>query len=311
MKRIRIGTRGSKLALWQATRVAEILQDGGYDAEIVVIRTTGDQRVDVPLSAIGGKGLFLKEIEESLEAGKIDIAVHSLKDVPTMLASQFHLSAHVERADPRDAWIHARGGSIRAMSTEVIGTSSPRRRAQLLARHPQLTTRDVRGNVDTRMTRLRSGEYDAIVLAAAGLGRLGRTSEITEHFDVEQMVPSAGQGIVSVERLRVREDLLEVDQLLNDEGVQRMADAERGVLEEFDSRLDCYSAVAVHAEVDSQRMTLHTFISDHEGRDAVRIVRSAPLEDIAALIRAVAAEMKDRGALELLSRSSASAPEAS
>jgi hydroxymethylbilane synthase len=236
---IRIGTRGSQLALWQANEVARRLGDAGYGSEIVVVKTTGDKRQDVPLSSIGGKGLFIKELEEALERGEIDVAVHSLKDVPSIIPPQFALASFLERADPRDAWLHAHGARIEDLPAgSVIATSAPRRRAQLLARFPQLRVEAIRGNVDTRLGKLRAGQYDGLVLAAAGLTRLGREGEITSKFSVDEMLPAAGQGIVSIEVLTANDRAREAARSINHAPSERAALCERGVLQKFGERLD-------------------------------------------------------------------------
>src|SRR5688500_7207839 len=179
--RIRIGTRGSALALWQAEEVARLLRAAGYEPELVIVKTTGDKRTDVSLASIGGKGLFIKELEESLERGAVDIAVHSLKDVPSIIPDHFALAGFLERADPRDAWISSLPID-QLPDGAIVGSSSPRRRAQLLELFPRLDVRDIRGNVDTRIEKMRRGEYAGIVLAAAGLKRLGRASDALSYF---------------------------------------------------------------------------------------------------------------------------------
>jgi len=177
---IRIGTRGSQLALWQANEVSNRLAELGYRPETVVIKTTGDKRTDTSLASIGGKGLFIKELEEALTRREVDVAVHSLKDVPSIIPDCFVLAGFLERADPRDAWVQLDGMRIDALRAgAVIGTSAPRRRAQLRLLFPELKLEEMRGNVDTRVNKLRAGLYDGAVLASAGLIRLGRSSEIT------------------------------------------------------------------------------------------------------------------------------------
>jgi hydroxymethylbilane synthase len=255
MTTLRIGTRGSQLALWQANEVQRLLALAGYHAELVIVKTTGDQRADVSLASIGGKGLFIKELEEALEREAIDIAVHSLKDVPSLMPEHFTLAAFLPRADPRDAWVHVEGKAITEMREgAVIGTSAPRRRAQLAALFPHLQIADIRGNVDTRIRKAREGQYDGLVLAAAGLTRLGRATEITSYFSIDEMLPAAGQGIVAVECLASNERVREAVRAINDETSEIAATNERGVLQRFGTRLDCYSAVAVHwsAEIGTE-----------------------------------------------------------
>src|SRR5437764_459210 len=198
-----VGTRGSRLAVQQAEWVQARLREvaPGVTVALQRVKTSGDMIVDVPLAAIGGKGLFVKEIEEALLRGEIDLAVHSMKDVPTIMSEEFELAAFLERADPRDAWVHRDGKSIGDMKAGArIATSAPRRRAQLQARWPHLQIEEIRGNVDTRLRKIREGQYDAGVLAAAGLIRLGLA--FTSTFSTDEIIPAAGQGIIAVETLR-------------------------------------------------------------------------------------------------------------
>jgi hydroxymethylbilane synthase len=245
---LRIGTRGSQLALWQANEVKRRLAQAGHDAEIVIVKTTGDQRPDVSLASIGGKGLFIKELEEALENGTVDMAVHSLKDVPSLIPGHFVLASFLERADPRDAWVHVDGKSIADMPAgAVIGTSAPRRRAQLAELFPHLRAEDIRGNVDSRIRKAREGQYAGVVLAAAGMTRLGRADEITSYFSIDEMLPAAGQGIVTIECLASNEPARDAARAINHDASELAATNERGVLQKFGTRLDCYSAVAVHS----------------------------------------------------------------
>ena len=277
-KRVRIGTRGSQLALWQANETARQLTNAGYEPEIVTIKTTGDKRHDVSLATIGGKGLFIKELEEALERGDVDIAVHSLKDVPSIIPDHFELAAFLERADPRDAWVHPEGRAIASMPVgSVIGTSSPRRRAQLLQLFPHLRIEDIRGNVETRINKAREGTYAGIILASAGLTRLGRANEITSYFSVDEIVPAAGQGIVAMECLRENDRTREVVRSINHAPSEAAALCERGVLQKFGERLDCYSEVAVHATI-ADTITIRAFFhgvrATHSGSDASTVVQN-------------------------------------
>jgi hydroxymethylbilane synthase len=259
MSALRIGTRGSQLALWQANEVQRLLALAGHEAEIVIVKTTGDKRADVSLASIGGKGLFIKELEEALERDEIDVAVHSLKDVPSIIPEHFTLAAFLERADPRDAWVHVEGKAIAEMPDgAVIGTSAPRRRAQLAQLFPHLRAEDIRGNVDSRIRKAREGQYAGLVLAAAGLTRLGRANEITSYFSIGEMLPAAGQGIVAIECLASNERARLVARTINHEASETAATNERGVLPKFGTRLDCYSAVAVHCEPSG---VIHAFVA--------------------------------------------------
>ena len=255
--KIRIGTRGSKLALWQAEETSRLLRAAGYDPDLVIVKTTGDKRTDVSLASIGGKGLFIKELEEALEQNRVDIAVHSLKDVPSIIPDHFVLAGFLERADPRDAWISDRP-IAELPAGSVVGTSSPRRRAQLLELFPHLRIEDVRGNVDTRIEKARNGTFAGVVLASAGLTRLGRTSDITSYFTVDEMIPAAGQGIVAIECLGANEFAKAAARAINHAPSETAALTERGVLQKFGTRLDCYSEIAVHATPDG---TIRAFFS--------------------------------------------------
>lgn len=246
--KLRIGTRGSALALWQANEAARLFTAAGYEPELVLVKTTGDKRQDVSLATIGGKGLFIKELEEALERGAIDVAVHSCKDVPSLIPEQFVLAGFLERADPRDAWVHPSSTPIAELPDgATIGTSAPRRRAQLAALFPRLRVEDIRGNVDTRIQKARDGHYAGVVLASAGLTRLGRASEITSYFDAAQMLPAAGQGIVAIECLASNAAAIKAAAKITHAPSAKAAQQERGVLQRFGTQLDCYSAVAVHS----------------------------------------------------------------
>jgi hydroxymethylbilane synthase len=200
MATLRIGSRGSQLALWQANHIAGLLQAQGHSAPIEIIKTTGDKITDVALAKVGTKGMFTKEIEEALAQGRVDLAVHSLKDVPTELAPEFELSAILEREDPRDAFISVAYSRLEELPQGArVGTSSLRRQCQLKALRPDLEIHSLRGNVDTRVKKLEKGEYDAIILAAAGVHRLGLDKHVRYRIPVEVMCPAVGQGALAVE----------------------------------------------------------------------------------------------------------------
>jgi hydroxymethylbilane synthase len=269
---IRIGTRGSMLALWQANEAARLLHLAGYEPELVIVKTTGDKRSDVPLASIGGKGLFIKELEESLERRDIDVAVHSLKDVPSIIPDHFVVAGFLERADARDVWVSDR--PIEEFPPgSIVGSSSPRRRAQLLELYPHLSILDIRGNVDSRIDKVRRGDFAGTVLAAAGLVRLNRTADARSYFSLDEMIPAAGQGVIAIECLRGHELAQAAARAINHEASQTAALRERGVLERFGTRLDCYSEIAVHATPDDTiRAFFHGVRVKYTGPNAVEMV---------------------------------------
>jgi len=293
---LRIGTRGSKLALWQANEVARRLVDAEFQTEIIPIRTTGDKRRSASLASIGGKGVFIKELEEALLAGTIDLAVHSLKDVPSIVPPRFALAAFLERGDPRDAWVQRDRIPLGGLHAGAkVGTSAPRRRAQLRSLRPDLRFEEIRGNVDSRVAKVQSGQYDGAVLAAAGLNRLGLDAEITSHFSVEEMIPAAGQGIIVVETADDRSRA--AVEIINDWRAALAARCERGVLQKFGNLLDCYSAVAVHASID-RGITVRAFFGEIDGDRSVRVTKSGT--DPKEVIGAVYDALISQGAEELL-----------
>lgn len=299
MKTIRIGTRGSQLALWQANEVSRLLLGQGYRPQIVAVKTTGDRRQDVSLADVGGKGLFIKELEEAIDHRSVDIAVHSLKDVPSIIPERFVLAGFLERADPRDAWVHLDRLAITELPAgSVIGTSAPRRRAQLMRRFPQHRIEAIRGNVETRIAKARAGLYSGVILAAAGLRRLGRESEITSCFSVEEMVPAAGQGIIAIEAMAGNDQALAAAQSITHAPSELAARCERGVLQRFGERLDCYSSVAVHATTAGRGIKIAAFFSDYEATRSIYAVKSGT--DPQAVVAAVCDELVALGAEELV-----------
>ena len=200
MARLRIGSRGSQLALWQAHHISDLLRAQGHTVELEIIKTTGDKITDVALAKVGTKGMFTKEIEEALVENRVDLAVHSLKDLPTELAADFEIAAITTRENPRDVFCSVKFAGIEALPQRAnVGTSSLRRQAQLKAVRPDLQIHPLRGNVDTRLRKLEAGDYDAIILAAAGLNRLGKTQLVRQVIPAEVMTPAAGQGALGIE----------------------------------------------------------------------------------------------------------------
>jgi hydroxymethylbilane synthase len=236
MPKLRIGSRGSQLALWQANHISALLRARGHEVQIEIIHTTGDKITDVPLAMVGtkgglGKGIFTKEIEEALAAGRVDLAVHSLKDLPTELPPGFELAAITEREDPRDAFCSRQYTRIEDLPQNArVGTSSLRRQAQLKAIRPDLDIHPLRGNVDTRLRKLEQGEYDAIILASAGLKRLGKTELIKQIIPVEIMCPAAGQGALGIEIRAGDAAVRQQFEFLNDPATRAATSCERALL---------------------------------------------------------------------------------
>ena len=297
--KIRIGSRGSALALWQAEHVKGRLQPLGHQVEVCVITTTGDRVQDRPLESVGGKGAFLKEIEEALLAEQVDLAVHSLKDVPTQLPADLTLCAFLERADPRDALLSASGRLLDQLTPgSRIGTTSLRRRSQLLARRPDLRVADLRGNVDTRIRRLREGAFDAIVLAMAGLTRLGRAAEVTEVLDPGVMLPAPGQGAIALECRRVDSALATAVGSLHHEATARAVRAERAFLAALGG--GCNVPLGAFAAPQGGGFHLSAFVARSDGSEFLRGQRRG--HDPDTLGRELAEALLARGAAALMGR---------
>src|SRR5580704_10568471 len=257
-----IGSRGSQLALWQARWVQSRLAELGMESRIEIIKTTGDKVLSVPLSSVGGKGLFTKEIEDALLARQVDLAVHSLKDLPTQIPEGLQIAAIPEREDPRDAMVGQRLADLRKGAK--VGTSSLRRSAQLRRLRPDLQVESVRGNVDTRLRKLDEGQYESIVLAAAGLTRLGWSARIAELLDPEVMCPAVGQGALAVET-RVGEN---VCQALDHAPTRAAVTAERTVLSALGG--GCLTPIGAHARVEGERLRLMAIVLSADGGQSVR-----------------------------------------
>lgn len=267
MSELVIGSRGSKLALWQAHHIEAKLAAMGHRTRIEIIQTTGDKITDVALSKVGTKGLFTKEIEEALLAGSIDLAVHSAKDMPTELPDGLTLAAFPEREDPRDALIGARLTELPPHA--VIGTSSLRRAAQLLALRPDLEIRDLRGNVDTRLRKQAEGQYAAIVLAAAGLTRLGWADRISEYLDPAQFVPAVGQGALAIETRADNGAGYTIVTGMDDAETRARLTAERATLRSMGG--GCQVPLGAHATLGADGLLrLHAIVVSPDGRSAFR-----------------------------------------
>jgi len=299
-----IGTRGSQLALWQANWTMGRLEalNPGLKVEVVVITTTGDRVLDVSLPKLGaqGKGLFTKELEDALFAQRIDLAVHSLKDLPTELPPGLGLGAICEREDLRDALV-ARPG-IASFSDlprgAIVGTSSLRRQSQLIAARPDLVIQPVRGNVDTRLRRLDEARYDAIVLAAAGLHRLGHADRITEYLDERVMLPAPGQGALGIETRADDPKTAEAVRKLNHEPSRIACQTERAVLKGLGG--GCLVPIGALARVDGDTVRVMGFVASPDGSRIVRAQGSGGIDDPEAIGQCLAEELLRRGAGELL-----------
>ena len=266
--RIVIATRESRLALWQAEHVRALLQSRGTQVELLGMTTQGDQILDRTLSKVGGKGLFVKELEVALEEGRADIAVHSLKDVPMELPAGFELACVMEREDPRDAWVSPQYARLEDLPQgAVVGTSSLRRTVLLRALRPDLKIEPLRGNLDTRLRKLDEGQYAGIVLAAAGLKRLELSSRIRHIFEPEQMLPAAGQGALGIEIRAGREDLKALLAPLADQSTWLRVAAERAVSRAMGG--SCSMPLAAHAVLEGGVLKLRAAWGDPEGSTAL------------------------------------------
>ncbi len=257
--KLRIGTRKSPLAMWQARHLRGLL--AAHQVELVGVTTSGDRLQQASLAALGGKGLFLKEIEQALAAGDVDLAIHSAKDVPVQLADGFVLGAFVSRADARDAWVASSGASITDLPPgSRVGTSSLRRIAQLRHLRPDLQLAPVRGNVDTRLAKLDAGDFDALVLACAGLDRLGLAARITERLSTEHLLPAVGQGALAIECRADDHAVLEILAGLDEHTVRTALHAERQV--SYLLGADCTLPLAAHAQADNGQVALRARVGD-------------------------------------------------
>jgi hydroxymethylbilane synthase len=274
MPTLRIGSRGSQLALWQANHISALLRARCHEVEIEIIHTTGDKITDVPLAMVGakgglGKGIFTKEIEEALAAGHVDLAVHSLKDLPTELSPGFEIAAVTEREDPRDAFCSRHYLSFQDLPKGArVGTSSLRRQAQLKAIRPDLDIHPLRGNVDTRLRKLEQGEYDAIILAAAGLKRLGKTEFVKQIIPAEIMCPAAGQGALGIEIRKGDAATRQHVEFLNDPAARAATTCERALLNRLGG--GCQVPIGAFATVQNGKLHLESIVAGPDGSKVLR-----------------------------------------
>jgi len=298
---IRIATRRSALAMWQAEHVAKLIREliDVTSVTLIPMSTQGDQELDRSLQKIGGKGLFIKELEVAMQAGDADIAVHSMKDVPAEMPPGFCIAAVLERANPADALVSADGiGLAELPDGAVIGSSSLRRQAQLLALRPDLTVNPLRGNVATRLGKLDSGDYQAIVLASAGLQRLGLASRISQEFGPHDMLPAAAQGVIGIECVDARANLRELLAQLEHTDTNMTTMAERAVALTLGA--NCQSPVAAFATLNDDVLTIDALVASTDGRDIIREQSSGSVGDAAMIGTAVAEQLLERGASNLL-----------
>lgn len=298
---LRLGTRGSALALRQSGMIAAELERLGVAVETVVIKTSGDVATG-SLAALGGKGLFVKEIEEALLRGRIDLAVHSLKDMPAVLPDGLALVATPPRADARDVVVsHAGVGIARLPAGTRVGTSSLRRRAQLLTLRPDMAVVEMRGNVDTRLDKLARGQVDAILLAAAGLARLGLTPTGAATIPVRSFVPAIGQGILALEGRADDDRVRRLVAALDDPATRAAATAERAFLAAIGG--DCHTPLAAHAVVDGSMVAMQALVYAADGRRFVGDTFEGPLDTAADVGTRLAAALLTRGAGDLIAAS--------
>lgn len=304
--KIRIATRKSALALWQANHVAAALVNlpDVASVELVPMTTRGDEILDRSLQKIGGKGLFIKELEIAMQAGEADIAVHSMKDVPAEMPDGFCIAAVLERANCADALVTRDDSRLDAIAQGAcIGSSSLRRQAQLKIMRPDLSVEPLRGNVNTRLAKLANGDYDAIILAAAGLERLELQQHISQQFTPDEMLPAAGQGVVGIECLEENGALREVLSKLDHAATVRTTLAERTIARVLQA--SCQSPVAAHAVIAGDLLTVTALVAMPDGSRSIRDAVTGPVEDAGRLGQNLAEQLLEQGAAELLAEASA------
>lgn len=304
---IRIATRKSALALWQAEHVADALRDlpDVNSVKLVPLSTRGDEILDKSLQKIGGKGLFIKELEVAMQNGDADIAVHSMKDVPADMPEGFCLAAVLKRANHADALVSNKGYQINTLPQgALVGSSSLRRQAQLKLLRPDLRIEPLRGNVNTRLAKLENGDYDAIILAAAGLERLGLQSNISQQFTPDEMLPAAAQGVIGIECLESNRALREVLAKLEHAATALTTTAERAIARTLQA--SCQSPVATHAVITENTMTVTALVAMPDGSEAIRETVSGTAADANQLGEQLANRLLARGAGALLAAVGAS-----
>ena len=305
---LRIGSRGSQLALWQANHVVALLRGQGHSVEIEIIKTTGDRLQEVTFAQVGSKGMFTKEIEEALAEGRVDLAVHSLKDLPTELPEPFALAATPPRVDPRDAFVSVKYLSLAALPQGArVGTSSQRRRAQLKALRPDIEAVEFRGNVDTRLRKLAEGQVDAILLASAGLDRLEKTEWVRERLEPKDFCPAAGQGSLGIETRKDDAATIKAVAFLNDADTRFAVTVERAALAALGG--GCQVPIGIHCRPCPERSVgggewfeIFAVVADPATGAEVRVFHLEPRTDLdpAAVGLLTAEKLMEAGAGPLL-----------
>ncbi len=304
MKKLIIATRGSKLALWQSEHIKEVLENAheGLEVELKIMKTKGDIILDTPLAKIGGKGLFTKELEDAMLNGEAHIAVHSLKDVPTEFPQGLVLGAITKREDVRDAMLSEKYSDIDALPEgAVVGTTSLRRRMQILAYRPDLKIKNLRGNVNTRIRKLKEGEYDAIILATAGINRLGLQKEVTHFTPISPsiMIPAMGQAALGIESVDVPE-VLELISVLNDEDANIETTVERDFITVLQG--GCQVPIGVNATLRQEHLQVRAIVGLPDGTELIKEKFVASRNDYKAIGKELADRMIEEGAIKLLKR---------
>jgi hydroxymethylbilane synthase len=299
-KKLTIASRESRLAMWQANHIKNLLEQNGFEVDIIGMTTEGDRRLDVTLNEIGGKGLFIKELEQALLDGRADLAVHSMKDVPMEMGEDFRIVAITEREDVRDAFVSNNFENLESLPDGArVGTSSLRRQAQILKKFPKLQILPLRGNLDTRLRKLDDNEYDAIILAAAGLKRLGLENRIRSLIDPTTIITSPGQGALGIEILRNRNDLVEALGTLTHIETTVSVMAERA----FSRRLggSCRLPIAAYAQTSSNQMfSMSVMLSMPDGTKMITAKCSGPWRKLDELATQTAEAILKRGGNKIL-----------
>jgi len=304
LKPLRIGTRGSALALWQARSIGETLRTvTGIESELVIVKTSGDKFQQKSFGEIGTKGVFIKELEDALLEHRVDLAVHSMKDVPTEIPDHLTIAAICKRHDVRDALLSNSGASLPNLPAGArVGTSSLRRKSQLLYARSDLQMFDIRGNVDTRIEKLKRGDYDAIVLAKAGLDRLGMSGNITEVLSTDVSLPAAGQGAIGIESRSDDAETLKILSRLNDTDTRSGVEAERAALAGLEG--GCQVSIGAWGRVEQAKLVLEVVVLSPDGTQRLREKSWGAISEAAKLGEAVAAKLLEQGAAVLLARES-------